>query len=256
MRAVILIHGAWQGSWVWDAFVPLLKAAGFTPIAVDLPGNGANAVPPEDVTAKDCLDYLCNILTGIGSAHVIGHSGGGIFASMLAEAMPESVLTLTYVAGMMLPDNMGFAEIVASVLPEHPEAKGIGPYLVWSEDRRVTCAPPAAALDIFLHDCPPQAAMQAAQRLTPQGEGGRAIKPRLSLDRYARVPRLYVEATQDRSVVLAVQRRMQQLVPGASRVAIETGHVPQLAAPDELLTIIKPFLLAHESPEDTPPLTL
>jgi len=36
---------------------------------------------------------------------------------------------------------------------------------------------------------------------------------------------------QDRSVVLGVQRRMQALVPGAEVLSMDTGHVPQLAAP-------------------------
>ncbi|MFT3691196.1 alpha/beta fold hydrolase [Paenirhodobacter sp.] len=242
MTAVILIHGAWQGSWAWDAFVPLLRAAGFDPVAVDLPGNGTGPIRPEDVSAADCLTHLEGVLNRTGPAHVIGHSGGGVFASMLAEARPDAVLSLTYVAGMMLPDGGSFARIVADLLPEHPEAAGIGPWLIWSDDRRLSRVPPEAARKIFLHDCPPD----AAQRLTPQGEGARAVTPRLTPARYGRVPRLYVEATGDRSVVLAVQRRMQELSPGAERATLTTGHVPQLAAPADLLAVIRPFLMAHE----------
>ena len=39
---VLLIHGAWQGRWVWDRLVPLLQAAGLKTHPVDLPGNGAD----------------------------------------------------------------------------------------------------------------------------------------------------------------------------------------------------------------------
>ena len=38
---VVLIHGAWQGSWAWDAFVPLLEAHGLEVVAVDLPATAA-----------------------------------------------------------------------------------------------------------------------------------------------------------------------------------------------------------------------
>ena len=43
---VILIHGAWQGSWVWARLTPYLHAAGFDAHAVDLPGNGVDGTDP------------------------------------------------------------------------------------------------------------------------------------------------------------------------------------------------------------------
>jgi len=48
----------------------------------------------------------------------------------------------------------------------------------------------------------------------------------------------YVEATQDRSIVPAVQRRMQALMPGARRLSIATGHTPQLAQPAVLARLL------------------
>jgi pimeloyl-ACP methyl ester carboxylesterase len=68
------------------------------------------------------------------------------------------------------------------------------------------------------------------------------VRPRLTTERFGRVPRTYVEALRDRSVVPAVQRRMQALVPGADRLAIDTGHAPQLAAPDRLAALLLPVL--------------
>jgi pimeloyl-ACP methyl ester carboxylesterase len=85
-------------------------------------------------------------------------------------------------------------------------------------------------------------AAAAAARLTPQPQSGRAVSPRLTAERFGTVPRLYVEATEDRSVILAVQRRMQALVPGAAVVSLPTGHAPQLSAPAALLAAILPFL--------------
>jgi pimeloyl-ACP methyl ester carboxylesterase len=53
---------------------------------------------------------------------------------------------------------------------------------------------------------------------------------------------LYVEARADRSVVLAAQRRMQAMVPGARVVSLPTGHVPQLTAPKLLADHLIPWL--------------
>jgi pimeloyl-ACP methyl ester carboxylesterase len=70
--------------------------------------------------------------------------------------------------------------------------------------------------------------------LRPQPEAGRAVTPRLTAERYGRVLRIYVEATQDRSIDIRLQRAMQALSPGATRITLDCGHVPQLALPDLL----------------------
>ncbi|MGA2128896.1 MAG: alpha/beta fold hydrolase [Xanthobacteraceae bacterium] len=243
-RTVVLIHGAWQGSWAWDALVAHLRAAGLDVHAVDLPGNGTDGTDPAVVSLEL---YVASVLDRIerigGVVSVVAHSGGGIVASQLAEIRPDRIERLAYVAGMMLPDGVGFVEVAGPVIAQDADAAGIGPYLVWSADRLTSRVPPEAARRIFFHDCPAAAAETAASRLTPQPERGRAVRPRLSPERFGRVPRLYVEALADRSVVPAVQRRMQALVPGARVVSLPTGHAPQLAAPRLLAERLVPWLL-------------
>ena len=75
---------------------------------------------------------------------------------------------------------------------------------------------------------------------------------RLSAENFGRVPRIYVECTEDRSLVLSVQRRMQTLSPGAVRLSLACGHVPQLARPgeltDRLLAALAPVLSRRDPP--------
>jgi pimeloyl-ACP methyl ester carboxylesterase len=84
--------------------------------------------------------------------------------------------------------------------------------------------------------------IHAASRLTPQGEGGRAVTTPATAGRYGRIPRLYVEALEDRSVILPVQRAMQARVPDALVVSMPSGHAPQFSAPADLAEAIIPFL--------------
>ncbi|WP_323127237.1 alpha/beta hydrolase [Marinobacter sp. JSM 1782161] len=241
---MVLIHGAWAGSWGWSRVEPLLNAAGYPTLAVDLPGNGQT---PGPATLENFVDVVS---TAIGSAKVVlvGHSGGGVVATQVAEALVDQVYGVVFIAGMMLPSGTGFADLVKPVQQRLPHAAGIGPHLDWSEEGTVSAVPEAAALDIFLQDLPVEDASTLAARLTPQPESGRAMVPTWSAGRFGRLPRLYIEAAQDRSVILEVQREMQARVPGARRVTLDTGHFPQASAPEAVANAILEFVEALPKP--------
>jgi pimeloyl-ACP methyl ester carboxylesterase len=239
----VLIHGAWAGSWGWERFAPLLRQRVSEVIAVDLPGNGAAPPPPGEITLDLCAEHVLGVIRRIGRpVSLIAHSGGGMVASQVAEMAPDVVAGIVYVAGFMLPDGVSFAEIVDAVLPDHPEAIGINESLKYAADGASSTVPADAAARIFFSDCAPEVAAAAASRLTPQPQSSRAIAPHVTAARFGAVPRLYVEATEDLSVVLAVQRRMQALVPGAAVVSLPAGHAPQVSMPAPLLASILPFL--------------
>jgi pimeloyl-ACP methyl ester carboxylesterase len=241
--AAVLLHGAWQGSWAWDRLTPLLTEAGIESRALDLPGNGRDETKASDVSLALYVAHVCQRIDGIdGRVVLVAHSGGGLVASQVAEAVPERIAGIVYVAGMMLPSGVAFADLTAELIRDDPRAAGIGPHLVWAPDRLTSRVPEGAALHFFFHDCPAVFARAAARRLVPHPEGGRAVRPSLTPERFGRIPRLYVETLHDRSVVLAAQRRMQALVPGAAVASLPTGHAPQLAAPDKLAACLIPWL--------------
>lgn len=240
--SVLLLHGAWQGRWAWDRLLPLLAEAGLDAHALDLPGNGGG-VDPANVSLDLYVDTILRLIDArSGRVSIVAHSGSGIVASQIAEACPDRLDCIIYVAGMMLPDGVSYGDLVTSLIKTNPAASGIAPHLVWSADHLTSQVPVNVARHFFFHDCPPDLAEAAAQRLTPQPEHGRAIRPRLSSERFGRVRRFYVEALADRSVIPVAQRRMQELVPGATVATLPTGHTPQLSAPQELADCVIPWL--------------
>lgn len=244
---VVLIHGAWQGAWAWDRLVPLLEEHGFQVIAADLPGNGVDGSDPADVTLDACVDYLENLIVDFDRVSVVGHSGGGVMGAALVERSPK-VARMAFVAGMMLPEGRSFAEIRSEALDGSDALPGIAPNLLWSADGLVSSVPRFAAEAIFFSDCPPDLAQAASARLTPHGEGARAIR----LDKVERLldlPRLYVEASEDMSTPITVQRHMQALMPGALVAELPTGHAPQLSAPHLLAEHLVPFLTGQRDAE-------
>lgn len=242
----VLIHGAWAGGWVWDTITPFLEAQGFRVLAPDLPGCGSRLGNPEEASLDRCVADLEQKLEAItGPLLLVGHSGGGAVATQLAESISDRVIGVAYLAGMMLPSGTGFGDVVASMVEEYPEASGIGPFLNWEPDRKVSRVPPAAIREIFLQDVSEEVVAEAIPLFNPQAEGSRTLIPTWSPERFGRLPRLYVEAKKDRSVVLPVQRRMQQLVPGAEVVSLDTGHVPQVAAPEAVASALAVFAASH-----------
>jgi pimeloyl-ACP methyl ester carboxylesterase len=185
---LVMIHGAWQGSWAFDAWRPHCEARGWRTVAVDLPGNGWNPEPLAD-GLDHCARHVAHVIEEQpGPCVVVGHSGGGLTASQVAELVPDRIAALVYLVGMMLPSGMSFAELVAHARTLHPGADfgGIVPFLERSADGSATSVPVEAALEIFLHDCPPEAARKAAQALRPQPETGRAVAPTVTAERYGR----------------------------------------------------------------------
>jgi len=252
---IVLIHGAWQGSWAFAAWQPLLEAAGWQVHAVDLPGNDSSPARLADATLDGYVAHVGALLHTLDApAVVVGHSGGGLTASQVAEALPQRVRALVYLAGMMLPDGFAFSDIIARCRADDPTFfyRGVEPDLLWDATRSASRVPVATALDLFVHDCEPAAARDAASRLCAQPESGRKVRNRLSAARYGAVPRFYVECLRDRSVTLPLQRKMQALSPGAHRISLDCGHVPQLACPDALSAALLPLLADIRSPAQLP----
>lgn len=241
--AVVLIHGAWQGSWVWARLTPILEAAGLAPVAIDLPGNGMDDTPAEAVTLDLYVAHIAEIVSALpGPVALVGHSGGGLVATAAAEALTGKVNRVAYVAGMMLPSGMSFGDLLADMKAAEKGLVGIGPHLVWSPDGLTSAVPAEAAADIFLSDMARAEALELAAKLTPQPQGGRDIRTEWTKDRFGALLRLYVECAGDRSLALPVQRRMQELVPGATCITLDTGHAPQASAPERLAAALIPFL--------------
>lgn len=245
----VLIHGAWQGSWVWDHFAPLLAASGLTPHAVDLPGNGADDTPMSAVSTELYLDHVSAIVEALdGDVIIIAHSGGGVVGTGVAERYPRRVKAIVYIAGMMLPSGWHFGDVLYQEKAQERGWLGIGPYLTWNEGRNVSSVPPEAGAKIFLNDMEYSAALAGARSLTPQAEPGRALQTVWTPERFGTVPRIYVECLRDLSVLHPIQQAMQALVPGARRITLDAGHAPHVSQPHVLADALIPVLLDLAGP--------
>jgi pimeloyl-ACP methyl ester carboxylesterase len=168
---------------------------------------------------------------------------GGTATAQTCELRPERVALAIYLAAFLLPDGLSVMEFYARHL--EPWMRGATTRVTHSADGLLSSIDPVAAVEVFYHQADRTVAEAAARRLTPQPEGGRRSVLHLSPDRFGTVPRVYIEATEDRSVHPPLQRRMQAMTPCLEVYSLPTDHAPQLSAPDALVTLLLEAAAKH-----------
>ncbi|MBT9383665.1 alpha/beta fold hydrolase [Pseudooceanicola sp. CBS1P-1] len=242
---LILLHGAWAGGWVWDGLVPALAARGRKAVAAELPGNGHHPIPPEAVQPEDYLETLKALIgEAPGPVAILGHSGGGMLVSAALAAFPKRISQAIWLAGMLLPEGRSFDDLQEEILGPGKRF-GITPHVVHEAGGRLSRVPPDQAVRHFFQDAPPEVATRAAARLSAQPAAGH----RLSLPRgpgfqaaFDAVPKLYILAQRDRSVLPEAQRRMSTGHANLTRIEIDSDHVPQLSRPEALADLLDRWL--------------
>ncbi len=236
MAGFVLIHGSWHGGWCFDLVADLLRSKGHTVVAPTLPGMGGDEAELRAVTlqgwgtyaAQQCIDLKAQLP---GAPVVLaGHSRGGLVVSTAAEQSPEAMDALVYVCAMMLPNGMSRAAFKALEDPTpdfdaliSPVANGAG-----------TVVDPAGAGAVFAQLSPPDLIAQALPRLLAEPHGPRSTPLQLTAERWGSLPRTYIECTEDRTIPITSQRKMQAMSPGAKVVTLHSDHSPYLCCPAEL----------------------
>jgi pimeloyl-ACP methyl ester carboxylesterase len=223
----VLVHGAWHGAWCWKKVVPELTRRGHTVAAPDLPGLGDDRTPAGGVTLEDYAKRIAMVLDAQPERSVlVGHSMGGIAISAAAELRPEKILRLVYLCAFLPRDGESLL-----MLEERNTDPRVPPHITPDKDHFTATIDPDAVGQLFYHDCSPGDAAFAKSRLRPQSFLPLKAPVTLTSVNFGRVPRTYIECTEDRAIVIDFQRLMQQLSPCDDVVTLATSHSPFLSAP-------------------------
>jgi len=230
MSTYVLIHGSWHAAWCWYKITPRLEAAGHKVVAPDLPGHGRDRTPPNQVTLQDYMDVTTGILDAEDEPVVfVAHSRGGIVASETAELRPGKIRTLVYVAAYLCPGGETiiplFLSDTDSLVPANLDVNGDEG---WDMLRR------EAHRAALYADCSDDDVALAASLLTPEPSGPTHTPLTTTDENFGRVPRVYIELTQDRAVSWSLQQRMCTAMPCEDVLAVEASHSAYFSKPDEL----------------------
>jgi pimeloyl-ACP methyl ester carboxylesterase len=183
-------------------------------------------------TLQEWAEFTADLCRNATQAPVIlaGHSRGGIVVSQAAEVAPDAIDALVYICAMMLPDGMSRADFKQLESPNPAFDAIIAP--VHSGAGTVVDKDRAAA--IFAQLCSNETVAAAMGRVVAEPHGPRSTPLALSSERFGSLPRTYIECTEDRTIPLSSQHRMQQLVPGADVMTLWADHSPYLSRPQAL----------------------
>jgi pimeloyl-ACP methyl ester carboxylesterase len=228
MTDIVLVHGAWHGSWCWRRVLPALWAAGHRVVPVTLTGLGerAHQLGP-DITLGT---HVADVVTAVRAqecrgAVLVGHSYAGVVVTGAADRLGDAVGALVYVDG---------------VVPSPGESWSTRNSPQVQAERRAAIAasgvlppPPAAAFGLTGAD-----ADWVDRRQTPQPGGVYDDPLTFDAGRWAARPRTFVDCTAPPLPTIDPFRERVRAEPGWEVVELATGHDPMISAPGELVDVL------------------
>ena len=226
MATIVLVHGAYQGGWIWTRVAPVLRAAGHTVFAPTLDGcaERKHALRPGITTethAAEIADLL--FFEDLQDVVLVGTSAGGMVVCRAAEQARERVGRIVLADALSLLPGERIGDIVnrtARVTTEF--ASGPSP-----EDARGRMF---ASLD-------PATLEWALARYTPHPIA--AMEAPVVLDGFWQQTWNATVIWCKRSVnpPVAHQRRAAETLH-ARWFELDTGHYPMLTEPEALARLI------------------
>jgi len=245
-EALVLLHGFLSDSRCW---IPQLSGLSdsFRVIAWDAPGAGASSDPCDRFSTSEyarCLGGLFDSI-GIGHAHVVGLSWGGILAQEFYRLFPERLRSL------VLADT-------------YAGWKGSLPERVWKERLEACLADasgsPAALVAKFLpgalsEGAPAELRKELSIIVSDYHPVGFRLMSLSSAEMDTRdllhgihVPTLVLWGEKDRRSPVHVAHQLHAAIPGAELAIIpKAGHVSNMEQPEAFNGHVRRFCKAHHS---------
>ena len=167
----VFVHGGFHAAWCWERTIAELERLGHDGVAVDLPGHGARV--DEESTLANRRDAIVSVMRP-GDV-LVGHSGGGFDATLAADAAPDLVSHITYLAAALPREGRTYPEAMAMRDNEDGEFEAdVGEmlgYLKFDDDGAMWFADFEGAWKYFYHDCDEATARWAFEHLGPERFG-------------------------------------------------------------------------------------
>jgi pimeloyl-ACP methyl ester carboxylesterase len=233
-KTFILIHGSWHNAWNWHKVTPLLEKEGHTVYAIDLPGMVRDKTPIENVKFDSTIQILCRLIDSIpGKVILVAHSKNGIMNSQLAELRSEKIEKLIYIAAVLVANGKCASDYFAQ-----DQEEVLGPHITFDIKTQSSMLLPEIYKEGLYHDCDDDITEMAKVLLSNEPKESAKAVLKLTEEKYGRVPRYYIECTEDRAITPWLQEKMLQQMSCRKVYKLQSSHSPFFSMPDKLTDII------------------
>ncbi len=226
MATFVLIHGAYQGGWIWTQIATRLRADGHHVYAPSLDGcaeRSAQARP--GITTETQANEIVELLRyeDLTDVVLVGTSSGGMVLAKVAELARQRIQRLTFADALALYDGETIRDIVTASAAVSTES--------------VTGPAPGAMLDTLRSSIDPELAAWAAERfgLHPVAVFDQPVELTSFWDQSWTASVIYCRQAPNPGE--PHQRRCAETL-NARWHELDTGHYPMLSMPDELTQLI------------------
>ena len=231
----VLIHGGFHGAWCWSRVIPELQTLGHQAVAIDLPGHGQRRDEPSTLEVR--RDAILAVLQD-GDV-LVGHSGGGYDITLAADAAPQKIGHLVYLAaglpleGRPLLQASGgrpAEEIDGGKTQLMTDETGMMRFVRSDMRGRMECFDFEGVREFFYHDCDEETARWAFSRLSPAPVEFLLEPVHLPNFWTANLPRSYIVCLQDRAAPQSLSGQFIERL-GVKPLEIDASHSPFLSMP-------------------------
>ena len=232
MATFVLIHGAADTAWYWHLVEPELRGRGHDVVTMDLPCDDDSA---------GLAEYADTVVDAIGERKdlvLVAQSFGGFTAPLVCERVPVDLMVL-----------------VAAMIPSPGEAPGeYWTNTGWQptkvdhvEQPEGTSGEDAETIAAFMHDVPPDLAVEALKRVRGQSETpGKKPWP---LEAWPDVPTRFLLCRDDRFFPADWMHGVVKERLGITPDEIDGSHCIALSKPKELADRLEAYLMDQRSPQ-------
>jgi pimeloyl-ACP methyl ester carboxylesterase len=228
MATYVLLHGAYQGGWIWGPTAARLRAAGHLVYAPSLDGCGErkHQLRPGITTESHAVEIAeLMFYEDLHDVVLTGTSAGGMVLCRAAELARERIGRLVFVDALALFDGERVAEIVSRPTPRVTTALSVAPSRADAANRSFA-------------DLTPDLREFALARYTPHPIA--AMDEPVSLQSFWTMPwqATVIRCRRAANPPEAHQRRTAETL-GGKYLEIDAGHYPMLSHPDVLAPLLQ-----------------
>jgi len=233
LPAFVLVHGAWGGAWIWRRVLTPLRAAGHEVHAVTLTGDGERAhLRRRDIGLQTHIADVLGLIEAeeLDSIVLVGHSYGGQVITGVADRLlardASAIRQLVYVDAMVPLPGEGWGD-------KH-DAAVVAARTATAQANDFALPPPDPAdfgLDGANRDW-----LLRRQVSHPFGPYREPLP--FDGDRWASVPRAFIDCTQPAYPTIAAMRERVRQMPGFEVLEMPTGHCPMVSEPQALVELL------------------